>query len=412
MVRCGTGFLPSPLLMAAPGTVKSFTKNSPGCQHTKNRTFAGTLWNRQVSRLDLITAIPLDVRQGSGCYTATRTLAEALRQLGIEVVMVTPRLLLPVYTATRIVFNESLRGREFSADATLGIDVDGYTVAGRRNSRPHIACIKGVIGDAVRFERGPTHSMALQSWLEARHAKRADLVITTSQYCVMRLEELYRVSNAVIVPELIDLEAWRKLFRSNPAAPDPRKFSVLSVCRFYPRKRLEILLQAAALLRDRIPQLEVRIVGNGPEGNRLRQICADLRLESSIRWLGDLSMEELAAEYNRADLFCLPTVQEGFGIVFLEAMAAGKPIVAARAAAVPEVVSNGILAEPENPEALADAIMRLYRDPDLRSSLASAGLRDVEQFEMRLVARRFVAELAKIAPGVSIAKEPAVERAN
>jgi glycosyltransferase involved in cell wall biosynthesis len=301
----------------------------------------------------------------------TRTLVDALRQLGTGVVMVTPGRHTPVYTLTRVLFNETLRLRNFggdAGDATIGIDADGYAIAGRRRRvLPHIACIKGVLGDAVRFERGATRaSMAFQASLEAKHAKRADLVITVSQYCATRLEELYGVSKAVVVPELIDLDAWRALYRANQATPDPRKFVVLSVCRFYPRKRIEILLWAAALVRDRIPQLEIRIVGNGPEYNRLAQICRDLRLGSVVRWLGDLDMDTLAGEYNGADVFCLPTSQEGFGIVFLEAMAAGKPIVAARASAVPEVVRDGLLVEPENPEELAEAILRLFRDPDLR----------------------------------------------
>ena len=81
--------------------------------------------------------------------------------------------------------------------------------------------------------------------------------------------------------------------------------------------------------------------GTDPEYRRLHQICRDLNLQSTVHWLGDISLNTLAAEYNRADIFCLPSVQEGFGIVFLEAMAAGKPIVAARAAAVPEVVRHG-----------------------------------------------------------------------
>jgi glycosyltransferase involved in cell wall biosynthesis len=356
-----------------------------------------------VSLLHFLTSIPLDVRRGSGCYVGTRTLVEALRQLGIDVALVTPSIRTPVYTATRLLFNEMLRHRDFSGGATVGIDADGYAIAGRRNSLPHIACIKGVLGDAIRFEHGATRvSMALQAQLEAVHARRADLVITISKYCAARLEELYIVKHAVVVPELIDLEGWRSLFRANPAVPDPRKFTVLSVCRFYPRKRLDVLVRAAALLRDRIPQLEVRIVGNGPEYKRLAQICMDLRLERTVRWLGDLSMPMLAAEYNRSDVFCLPSVQEGFGIVFLEAMVAGKPIVAAHAAAVPEVVRNGVLVEPENSEALSEAILCLYRDPDFRASLGSSGRHDVEEFDMHLVAQRFLIEVAKVLPGLKM----------
>lgn len=317
--------------------------------------------------------------------------------------MVTPRVRTPVYTLTRLWFNETLRWRRFDGDATVGIDADGYAIAGTRKSLPHVACIKGVLGDAVGFETGSTRaSMALQARLEARHARRADLVITPSQYCAKRLAELYEVKNAVVVPELIDLELWRKLFRSNAAAPNPRKFTVFSVCRFYPRKRLDVLLKAAASLRKRIPELEVRIAGNGPESKRLGRICSDLALGRSIRWLGDVSMKQLAAEYGRADIFCLPSVQEGFGIVFLEAMAAGKPILAANSAAVPEVVRNGILVDPGNAEALAEGILRLYRDPDLRSSLGTAGCRDVEQFAMLPVARRFLREVAKVAPRVQV----------
>jgi glycosyltransferase involved in cell wall biosynthesis len=98
----------------------------------------------------------------------------------------------------------------------------------------------------------------------------------------------------------------------------------------------------------------------------------------------------------------LPSVQEGFGIVFLEAMAAGKAIVAARAAAVPEVVRHGILVEPENAEALAEGIAALYRDPDLRQELGSRGIREVEQYEMQSVASRFLKEVAKVAPAVTM----------
>lgn len=356
--------------------------------------------------LQFITAIPLNVERGSGCYIGIRTLAEGLRQLGTQVEMVTPRIVTPIYTATRILFNESLRRRSFKGKATVGFDADGYTIAGKRNAPPHVACIKGVLADAVRFEKGPTRaSMALQASLEAKHARRADLVITISRYCAERLEHFYGVKNAVIVPELIDLRAWRDLFRANPAVRKPNKFTVFSVCRFYPRKRLDVLLRAAAQLRRAIPELEIRIAGNGPERGKLRRLCYELHLGSTIKWLGDVSMSTLAREYNAADIFCLPSVQEGFGIVFLEAMAAGKPIVAARAAAVPEVVRNGLLFEPDNPEALVEAILRLYRNPELCESLRSSGLHDVEQFEMHRVAGQFLSQIVKVAPGIEIPEQ-------
>jgi glycosyltransferase involved in cell wall biosynthesis len=242
--------------------------------------------------------------------------------------------------------------------------------------------------------------MAFHSRLEAKHARNADLVITISQYCAGRIEELYGVQGAVVVPELIDLHAWRNLYQANPAEPDQEKFTVLSVCRFYPRKKLVTLLHAAAQLRHAIPRLEVRIVGNGPEYNRLREVCRRLHLEPIVHWLGDVSRARLAQEYNRANVFCLPSQQEGFGIVFLEAMAAGKPIVAVRAAAVPEVVRSGILAEPDDAESLAAGILLLYRNPDLGRSLASVGLELVKNFDVPRVVRLFLAEIAKVVPAI------------
>ena len=317
-----------------------------------------------------------------------------IRALGVEVDLVSPKVHLPLFTAERIAFNETLRWRTLDGDALVGFDLDGYAIAGNRRN-PHVAAIKGVLGDAVRFESGFTGmSLRLQAELEKRHARRADRVITISRYCAERLEELYGVREAAVVPELIDLERWQGLFERFPAPPDNGKFTVLCVCRFYPRKRVDVLLRAAALLAGRIPELELRIVGGGPGEARLRSLCRDLRLQSVVHWTGDVTLDALAAEYNRAHVFCLPSVQEGFGIVFLEAMAAGKPIIAARAAAVPEVVgASGILVEPDDPEALAQAIARIFADSDLRSHLGACGKLAVRKYEMLQVARQFLQAL-------------------
>lgn len=348
-------------------------------------------------RIRFITGIPANVLRGSGNYVGTQTLAKSLRELGAQVDFVTPQFHLPFYTLERFLFNQTLRFRKLKpCDASVGFDLDGYTVAGR-SSVPHFAHIKGVLADAVPFERGFTGAtLGIQARWEALHARRADRVITISQYCALRIRELYGVRKPIsVVPESIDLAMWRELFRRNPAERRQGKFTVLSVCRFYPRKRVDLLLEAASRLSESIPELEVRIVGGGPDAGKLRELWRAKGLEACVTWVGDVSKSDLAREYNRADVFCHPSEQEGFGIVFLEAMAAGRPIVAANSSAVPEVVKHGILVEPANSSALAEAIERLYRDPDERASLGRLGARHVEQFDGPRVARLFLAELER-----------------
>jgi glycosyltransferase involved in cell wall biosynthesis len=367
--------------MAAPAPFRP-TLPSPAC---------GT----RAARLDFITSIPQDVYRGSGCFVGIQTLAKGLAQLNCDVEMIAPHRHLPALMLERIVFNESLRRRTFRQGAiTVGFDADGYTVA-RRRGHTHVASIKGVIADVIPFERGAAKaSVILQGQFEKLHARRADLVITPSRYCAERLDELYGVGDAIVIPELIDLGQWRELLQKAPAPSTPERFTLLCVCRFYARKRVDLLLRAAAMLRGRIPELEIRIVGGGMEEARLRSLWRDLHLESIVKWVGNATQLQLAAEYRRADVFCLPSIQEGFGIVFLEAMAAGKPIIASRSAAIPEVVKHGCLVEPGDAEALAAAIETLYSDAELRMRLGTDGLQAVQEFEMERVSRSFLDTLS------------------
>ena len=338
-------------------------------------------------RIRFLTSTPLDIRRGSGTYVGIRVLAGALRTLGHTVEFETPRLHFPVYTLERLAFNRGLRpSAEF--DLTVGFDLDGYRIAAGDAS--HVAALKGVIADEVRFERGLTRlTMAVQARCERLHVQRAARVLVTSRYSAERAREFYGLAELpAIVPEPIDLGEWRRLLALHPAASS--RFTVLFAGRLYRRKRVDVLLRAAAALGDRIPGLEVRIVGHGPCASPLRELTRELKLEGTVCWLGDVPRATLAAEYNRAEVFCLPSVQEGFGIVLLEAMAAAKPIVASLAAAIPEVAPHAALVEPDEPEALAAAIEALYRSPERRAAMAAEGARRVEQFDAPLVARMFL----------------------
>jgi glycosyltransferase involved in cell wall biosynthesis len=340
-------------------------------------------------RIRFLTSTPLDIRRGSGTYAGIHVLAGALEKLGHDVTYETPRRHYFNYTFERLAFNRSLQ-RSADFDLTVGFDMDGYRIA---SGAAHVASLKGVIADEVRFESGLTRlTMSIQARCERLHVNRAARVLVTSRYSGERAMEFYGLREMpAIVPELIDIATWRRILTEHPAPSSG--FTLLFVGRFYHRKRVPILLRAAAILRERMPELLVRIVGNGPCNAAWRKLAQELRLDGVVTWLGDVSRAQLAEEYNRADVFCLPSVQEGFGIVLLEAMAAGKPIVASRAAAIPEVAPDEVLVEPEDAEALAAGIRQVYQSPPEPSDW-------VEQFDTPLVARRFLDAVGDLRGGI------------
>jgi glycosyltransferase involved in cell wall biosynthesis len=259
--------------------------------------------------------------------------------------------------------------------------------------------LKGIIADELQNERGVVRALlSIQARWEMLNTERADRVIVPSRYSAGIATSLYGVPDAriAVVPEPIDLAEWRRRFDAAPVARGIGRPIVLSVARLYPRKRVEDLLEAAALLRTRIADVQVRIVGEGPEGPRLRALHDRLALGDSVVFLGHVDRDTLALEYSRARCFCLPTVQESFGLVFAEAMAAGLPVVACRAAAVPELVRDGetgLLVPPRAPAALAAALERTLNDGGMRKEMGMAGRTRVEALDLVPVARRFLEAL-------------------
>lgn len=334
-------------------------------------------------------------------------LRDAIVALGHEVTLVAPPPSAHETTLSRIIFNLQARSRlqRVNADALIGFDLDGVFVRGGHLF--HIAAIKGVLADEARFEHGRDRfALAIQARLEARHVRHADRIITTSRYSSERIARFYgvRPSQIFIVPELIELQAWRAALRSAPREEGPLR--VLCVAHLYPRKGIDTLLQAFARVKG---EAILRIVGIGPERPRLERLANSLIISRRVQFLGQLSFKALIAEYRNASVFALPTSQEGFGIVFLEAMAASLPIVAGDAAAVPEVVRNGvtgILVRPDDSEALARALQLLLDDPEARKAMGAAGCAEVGRYDAPIVAREFL-EAVDI-PSVPTARQAAI----
>ena len=350
-------------------------------------------------RVDLLSSTPPSTLEGSGTFVALDGLARGLAALGHEVVFHPLRVRTGFHTFDRWLYNVAVAAAPPRGPLVIGVDLDGFLWArwrrGRRRTPVFVAAPKGIIADELRNERGWVRVLlGVQARWERGNLHRADRVIVTSRYCADIVEALYGIpaSRLAVVPEPIDLAEWQRRFAEAERRPGHRP-TVLAVARMYPRKRLGDLVEAAAVLRARIPGVEIRIVGNGPEMPALRVQRRRRGLESTVTLLGDVSRQALATEYVNSHCFCLPSVQEGFGIVFAEAMAAGVPVVACRAAAVPEVVLDGVtglLVNPRCPEELARGMETLLMNEGLRKDMGEAGRRRVQALDLEPVARRFL----------------------
>jgi phosphatidylinositol alpha-mannosyltransferase len=194
-----------------------------------------------------------------------------------------------------------------------------------------------------------------------------------------------------IIPNGVDLE------RFTGAEPYEElrdgTLNILFVGRLEERKGLIHLLKAYHRLRKRHVDARLLVCGAGPKLREYRRFVG-LRGIHDVEFLGRVTDDQKARYFASADIFCAPsTGQESFGIVLLEAMAAGVPIVASDIHGYKRVVERnvqGVLVEPKNPRALAAALYALARDPELRHEMGEAGRRRAPEYSWDRVTERIV----------------------
>jgi len=151
-------------------------------------------------------------------------------------------------------------------------------------------------------------------------------------------------------------------------------------------------------VQERLPTARLVVIGDGPEHGALAELVQRLQLGAVVQLLGALADDgAVRAWYRRCSVFCLPSIQEGFGIVFLEAMASGLPVVSTTATAIPELVPHGqagLLVPPRDPPALAEALHNLLTDAALQARCRAFGREHVGPFSWDRVAERFLAALS------------------
>lgn len=217
-------------------------------------------------------------------------------------------------------------------------------------------------------------------WLLPRLTRRVRRIIVPSEFTKSRLLDLTAVlpERVVVIPNGVDA-------RFRPSPPDeieatraalgiPTPRYVLSLASLEPRKNLDALLRAWALLRDRTPD-DLWLVVAGAPGKRL--VFPDVpigALPPRVHLTGRIDDRHLPALYSGALLFAYPSLYEGFGLPPLEAMACGAPVISSIRTSLPEVLGDAALLVEPNPEAIAAAIERAVDNVPLRATLRVAGL--------------------------------------
>ncbi|MCL4369713.1 MAG: glycosyltransferase family 4 protein [Chloroflexi bacterium] len=220
--------------------------------------------------------------------------------------------------------------------------------------------------------------------------------------------------NYVIIPNGINLQAFSGALPPLEGLRDD-KLNILFVGRLEKRKGFRYLVRAFARLKAEMSNIRLIVAGAYDEKTKRRyqNLTAEARL-SDVLFLGHLSLEDLARCYASCDIFCAPsTGGESFGIVLLEAMASGKPIVASDIDGYRGLVTfgqEGILVPPKDDLALATALRRLLSDEPLRKALGDRGVAKAQDYAWPKVARRVLDYYGKVREQSGAAGFPGLRR--
>ncbi len=190
----------------------------------------------------------------------------------------------------------------------------------------------------------------------------------------------------------------RAIRRSHKTAPGPL---LAFAGRMVAEKGVQDLLDSLAMLRKKLPCVRAMLIGDGPERALFEAQARTLGLTDSVVFLGWLDPDELLAHLSAADIFVGPSWFEAQGLVFLEAMLARTPVVATHTGGIGDFVRHeetGLLVDKRQPAQLAEAVLRLHRDPDLARRIAAAGMSLAEtEYAWPVCAQRFSALFSRLA---------------
>ncbi|HEV2289465.1 MAG TPA: glycosyltransferase family 4 protein [Candidatus Acidoferrales bacterium] len=252
-------------------------------------------------------------------------------------------------------------------------------------AHPNLAPMAATMRFFARHARVIVGTHGIEVWTPLPHIcrvslRRADIIVAPSSDTARRLSAAQKIVETKIrrVPWPLDQE-MAELARSPAGLVLPQEFPsgrvVLSVGRWAANERYkgaDLLIQVFGELSKEFPGVHLVLVGQGDDLARLWNLAQESTAAHKIRFLTNLSRRELAACYVHAEIFALPSMGEGFGLVFLEAMAFEKPLIGTPFGGIPDIIDDGetgILADPRNPASVSGALRTLLSNNDLRQKL-------------------------------------------
>jgi len=205
--------------------------------------------------------------------------------------------------------------------------------------------------------------------------KNADAVIALTEDMKKEMQKTCD-KDIYVIPNGVDFEKFwnlsKKDIRRKLGITNEQRI-VISVGSLRPVKGIKYLIQAMSVLRQKNTKANLMLVGDGEERQNLEELVEELNLGDYITFAGEVPNEKIPEYMVASDVFALPSLSEGFGIVNLEAMASGLPAVVSNVSGLPEIIKdgeNGFLVEPRNPLEIAKKIQLLLEDNKLRERIS------------------------------------------
>lgn len=161
------------------------------------------------------------------------------------------------------------------------------------------------------------------------------------------------------------------------------KVRILFVGSNFQRKGLPVLIRSLPRVLVRLPQIHLYVIGQDPNQPAMQRLCRQMKIQDHVHFLGGLSHPEVLKHFAQSSLFVLPSLIEGFGIVFLEAMAAGVPVIGSSVGGTPELITdgvNGFLVKPLDVQDLAHKICMVLENKSLQEQFVTQGYHTLRQF--------------------------------